>query len=83
MRERIWTNAQWNPLRELYHSALLLNISYSLLLLLDDWGRLHDLLAEDVSLDEVGKPRFQFVRDEAFCRDGEDLYGDIYQWEAK
>jgi len=45
---------------------------------LDDGRGLHDLLAEDVALDEVREPRGQFVVDETFCRDGEDLCKGVY-----
>jgi len=41
--------------------------------LLDDWRRLHDLLAHDVALDEVREPRVQLVADVALRWDGEDL----------
>ena len=38
------------------------------------WG-LGDIPAEDVALDEVGKPHGEFVADELASRDGEDLCG--------
>ena len=42
---------------------------------LDDWWGLLDLVAEDVSLDEVWKPDFQFVADVLLRWDGENLCG--------
>lgn len=41
----------------------------------NDRRRLGDVLAEDVTLDEVGKPDRQLVADELASRDGEDLCG--------
>lgn len=41
--------------------------------LLDERRRLGDIPAEDVALDEVGKPDLCLVRDVVLCRDGEDL----------
>lgn len=43
--------------------------------LLDDRWRLDNVLAEDVSLDEVRKPHLQLVPDKVLGRDGENLCG--------
>lgn len=51
-----------------------------LLLPLDDPGWLHDLASEDVSLDEVWKPDGQFMADEAFGWDGENLCVRESKW---
>jgi hypothetical protein len=42
----------------------------------DDGGRLLDLLAEDLGLDEPGQPDCELVADELLGRDLEDLCGD-------
>jgi hypothetical protein len=41
--------------------------------LLDDWRGLFDLLAEDVSLEEVRKPHSQLIVEETLGWDREDL----------
>lgn len=45
----------------------------SALALLNDGGRLFDLLAEEVALDEVREPNFHLVAEELLGRDREDL----------
>ena len=42
-----------------------------------DWWWLDDVLAEDVSLDEVRKPHLGLIRDELLRWDREDLYGRL------
>lgn len=39
-----------------------------------DWWWLDDVLAKDVSLNEVGKPYLRLIRDELLRWDREDLY---------
>jgi len=51
----------------------LADLILKVLVLLDDWGWLLDVLAEDVALDEVRKPHFQLIAEVAFRWDGENL----------
>lgn len=64
-----------HPVHPSQYLTISLGDVLSLVLLFDDWRRLLDLLAEDVALDKVRKPDFQFVADERLGWDGEDLCG--------
>jgi hypothetical protein len=44
-----------------------------LLALLDNGRRARNVLAKDVALEDVRQPDFCLMRQEALCRDGEDL----------
>ena len=60
--------------RRLHDKACHVPLPICLVILLDDWWWLGDLPSEDVPLDEIRKPHGQFVADELFRWDREDLY---------
>ena len=69
------------PLRSILQSrssaSLCTDSSINFSMMLNDLRRLRNVLAEDMTLEEVGQPHSQLVMQKLFGRNGEDLCKNV------